>query len=370
MGDTQYHYKCEPLNVACKRASKKCRESYGLDYYLRFGPLMNETARAGQKTCTKIESRYANRVQRQAMDRLINRMRYPPAALIINGDLTDFGHIEQYKEFQRGWLTSFNVPILAGLGNHDYENNVNDCALNFCAHTMLMWLTNYGKNMSLNLDYRRIVKSAFDITYDGSFAYSTRICSKTGRNCAQIIQLNNAIDYETKFSSLLIDWKVNSAMDFLKKELKLLKDVDIPILINMHQCEGTRLEKMRELISDWIYESRASYGRKRIAVFFAHLHSMHEVKKMCLHGVTVPFVYVGSVPNNRFSVLQISQNKNALIGFAARDVFDFGEEDYLHFLGEINDIWVDCTSNNHSFYSFTDIINKNAFETIQKTTIS
>lgn len=32
MGDTQYHYKCEPANIACKRSSKRCRESYGLDY--------------------------------------------------------------------------------------------------------------------------------------------------------------------------------------------------------------------------------------------------------------------------------------------------------------------------------------------------
>uniref|UniRef100_A0A0K0CZH1 Metallophos domain-containing protein n=1 Tax=Angiostrongylus cantonensis TaxID=6313 RepID=A0A0K0CZH1_ANGCA len=180
MGDTQYHYKCEPTNVNCKKASKNCRESNGLDYYLRPRPTLNETAGAGQKRCVKIESRYANRVQRQALDRLISRMRYPPSALIIDGDLTDFGHLEQYKEFQTGWMRSFGVPILIGLGNHDYENNVNDCAFNFCAHTMMTWFTNYGKNMSLELDYRRWVKSAFDVTYDGSFAYSTRICSLTG----------------------------------------------------------------------------------------------------------------------------------------------------------------------------------------------
>ncbi|KAE9417572.1 hypothetical protein Angca_001646, partial [Angiostrongylus cantonensis] len=340
MGDTQYHYKCEPTNVNCKKASKNCRESNGLDYVSL--PTLNETAGAGQKRCVKIESRYANRVQRQALDRLISRMRYPPSALIIDGDLTDFGHLEQYKEFQTGWMRSFGVPILIGLGNHDYENNVNDCAFNFCAHTMMTWFTNYGKNMSLELDYRRWVKSAFDVTYDGSFAYSTRICSLTGKNCAQVIQLNNAVDYETRFSSLFVDWKVNSAMDFLKRELKLLKDMDIPILINMHQCEGTRLEKMRETIADWIYETRALGHRKRVAVFFAHLHSMHEVKAMCLHGVTVPFVYVGSVPNNRFTMLQISRNESSLIGFAARDAYAINETDSLHVLGDINAIWAHC----------------------------
>ncbi|KAK6760385.1 hypothetical protein RB195_021741 [Necator americanus] len=367
MGDTQYHYKCEPANIACKKSSKRCRESYGLDYYLRAGPLSNETVRAGQKECIKIESRYANRVQRQGLDRLISWMKYPPSALIIDGDLTDFGHIEQHKEFQNGWMTSFPVPIFAGLGNHDYENNINDCAFNFCAHTMLTWFTNYGKNMSLEMDYRRHVKSAFDIAYDGSFAYSTRICSVTGLNCAQVIQLNNAIDYETTFSSFLVDWKVNSAMDFLKNELKLLKDVDIPILINMHQCEGTRLEKLRELISEWIYETRNVGHRKKIAAFYAHLHSMHEVKTMCIHGIAVPFVYVGSVPNNRFSMLRISRNESTLIGFAARDAFDVGDESSLQVLGEINDLWNDCSSSTYSFYPFVDDLKRNIIETLQKT---
>ncbi|KHJ99806.1 hypothetical protein OESDEN_00207 [Oesophagostomum dentatum] len=285
-------------------------------------------------------------------------MRYPPSALIIDGDLTDFGHIEQHKEFQNGWMISFPLPILAGLGNHDYENNVNDCAFNFCAHTMLTCFfvfrfTNYGKNMSLEMDYRRHVKSAFDIAYDGSFAYSTR--------------LNNAVDYETTFSSFLVDWKVNSAMDFLKTELKLLRDVDIPVLINMHQCEGTRLEKLRELIAEWIYESRNMGHRKRVAAFYAHLHSMHEVKTVCMHGVPVPFVYVGSVPNNRFSMLRISRNLSSLVGFAARDAFDVGEQDSIQVLGEINNFWGHCTSSSFSFYAFNDDLEKHVVEVMQKT---
>lgn len=29
-----------------------------------------------------------------------------------------------------------------------------------------------------------------------------------GKHCAQIIQLNNAVDYATKFNSLLVTWNV------------------------------------------------------------------------------------------------------------------------------------------------------------------
>lgn len=287
---------------------------------------------------------------------MIDRMKYPPSALIINGDLTDFGHVDQHKEFQDGWMTSFAVPIFAGLGNHDYENNINDCAFNFCAHTMLTWFTNYGKSMSLDLDYQRQAKSAFDIAYDGSFAYSTRICSVTRQNCAQVIQLNNAIDYETTFSSFLVDWKINSAMNFLRSELKQLADVDIPVLVNMHQCEGTRMEKAKELLADWIYETRNVGHKKRIAVFFAHLHGMHEVKTVCVHGVTIPFVYVGSVPNNRFSMLRISRDRASLTGFAARDVFDAGDNDVVRNMAEV-DIWKECSPSNNApaaVYTFSE----------------
>ncbi len=31
------------------------------------------------------------------------------------------------------------IRILPGLGNHDYENNVNDCVSNHCANRMLFW---------------------------------------------------------------------------------------------------------------------------------------------------------------------------------------------------------------------------------------
>uniref|UniRef100_A0A1I7WYN5 Metallophos domain-containing protein n=1 Tax=Heterorhabditis bacteriophora TaxID=37862 RepID=A0A1I7WYN5_HETBA len=120
-----------------------------------------------------------------------------------------------------------------------------------------------------------------------------------------------------------------SAMEFLKAELRLLRDVDIPILINMHQCEGTRLEKMKQLIGDWFYETRNYGHKKRLAVFYAHLHSKHEIKTMCFHDISVPFVYIGSVPNNRFSMLKIGEDRSTLVGFAAKDALDVGQDDLV-----------------------------------------
>lgn len=64
--------------------------------------------RQGKESTTTLESRFANRVQRQALDALIGSMDYKPAALIINGDLTDFGHLHQLHEFR----VSFEVKTM------------------------------------------------------------------------------------------------------------------------------------------------------------------------------------------------------------------------------------------------------------------
>ncbi|ETN70588.1 hypothetical protein NECAME_04868 [Necator americanus] len=74
---------------------------------------------------------------------------------------------------------------------------------------------------------------------------------------------------------------------------------------------------------------------------------MHEVKTMCIHGIAVPFVYVGSVPNNRFSMLRISRNESTLIGFAARDAFDVGDESSLQVIHNVENTIVGIDRRSH-----------------------
>lgn len=72
-------------------------------------------------------------------------------------------------------------PIYAGLGNHDYENNVNDCVVNQCAQNMLSWFKDeYAPVMNLTLD----LESEFNLwkpTIDGSMAYFKDFCSENGK---------------------------------------------------------------------------------------------------------------------------------------------------------------------------------------------
>lgn len=57
----------------------------------------------------------------------------------MNGDLTDYGHPDEYQAYaeQFGRPFTAGIRLYPGLGNHDYANNVDDCFLNHCADRML-----------------------------------------------------------------------------------------------------------------------------------------------------------------------------------------------------------------------------------------
>ncbi|GMT35765.1 hypothetical protein PFISCL1PPCAC_27062 [Pristionchus fissidentatus] len=325
MGDPQFHFMCEMANPPCKEASRRCMEAVAQE---SDKPASSNARHPTTADCIAIESRYANRIQRTAMESLIGSQRYPPAGLVIDGDLTDFGHNPQLEEFKTGWMKNFPIPIFPGLGNHDYQNNINDCALNICARTMLNWYIHFAANKSLPIQFN-------STSYTGSLAYTKRLCSLTGKNCAQVVQMNNAIDYEVAFTAFFIEnWRIESGFAWLKRQLELWKDDTLPILINVHQNEDAREEKLKQLLGDWIYENRGKAIKRKIGVFFAHMHARHEVKTVCLHGVSVPFVYVGSVPNNRFTVLRFfgDSSGDRISGYAAR-------ERGAVLLDSLDDIW-------------------------------
>ena len=42
--------------------------------------------------------------------------------LLVGGDLTDFGHVEEAQVLARDLKTAVKIPIVAVLGNHDFED--------------------------------------------------------------------------------------------------------------------------------------------------------------------------------------------------------------------------------------------------------
>ncbi|MDE0421151.1 MAG: fibronectin type III domain-containing protein [Gammaproteobacteria bacterium] len=74
----------------------------------------------------------------------------PLRGIIINGDLTNFGHDGQLGHMKELWEKHLSdTHIFMGLGNHDYENNVNDCHGNNCANRMWDFMLEHQKNGGL-----------------------------------------------------------------------------------------------------------------------------------------------------------------------------------------------------------------------------
>ncbi|MCS0038326.1 ricin-type beta-trefoil lectin domain protein [Vibrio alginolyticus] len=97
-------------------------------------------------------------------------------AVIINGDLTEFGHNREWKDFESA-ISKLNVPYYYGLGNHDIFNNFNDCWENNCTIRSFLKLYDHVKSKNNLLSFDVVYSHGYQFpeiltTLEGSFSYS------------------------------------------------------------------------------------------------------------------------------------------------------------------------------------------------------
>lgn len=89
MDDTQFWFHCETANPNC---IKQC-----------------SNVQTKRNVCVKKQGEFANRVQKRVCEKMLSRpalvnlissMKSKSRALIINGDLTDFGHADEMQRFR------------------------------------------------------------------------------------------------------------------------------------------------------------------------------------------------------------------------------------------------------------------------------
>lgn len=113
--------------------------------------------------------------------------------LMINGDITAFGH-----GWQRSYINStlnkhFNKDYLYGLGNHDYQNSVDDCFSNSCAAGSIVEYQEHHAGKVDEFDLK-VTGGFLNKLYSGSLAYSKNIGE------VHLVQLNNEPTYEAHIS--------------------------------------------------------------------------------------------------------------------------------------------------------------------------
>lgn len=209
--------------------------------------------------------------------------------VIINGDLTEYGHDWQFAKYREVY-DGLGLKIYPGLGNHDYANNVNDCAENNCANRMVTYMNDYVKGLKpTSYDFRESdVHYKFPSlrkVYEGSLAYSWDIGN------VHFVQLHNYPAYAASWNGWNAGaarrdfFEIKSSMNWLRKDLADARNQGKAIILNMHDGGD-----------HFIGEHRAEYDEfikmidefKVSAVFAGHTH--HQCGKVDWEGGVKPNV--------------------------------------------------------------------------------
>ncbi|QAX84328.1 phosphoesterase [Pseudomonas sp. DTU12.3] len=195
--------------------------------------------------------------------------------LMINGDMTAFGHGWQ-RSFVGSMLKKyFADDYLYGLGNHDYQNNVGDCFSESCAAGSIVDYRDHHVDKVDQFDLA-VTGGLLNKQYLGSLAYSKNIGE------VHLVQLNNEPTYQVKISHALnpTTFDIKQSLDWLENDLRIARMQGSVIIINMH--------KPYDWAGSWDEQKRfrAMIEKYQVTAMFAgHFHADGGMMS-----------YIGSVP--------------------------------------------------------------------------
>lgn len=240
--------------------------------------------------------------------------------VVINGDLTAFGHGNELAKF-KDYYNKFNVPVYIGLGNHDYANNVNNCADNGCASDMVRYLIgqvqdkiNSPQSTIRRFDYIRQNHPGQGLdVFKGSMSYSW------GIGKVHFVQLNNYPAYNAGWESSYLG---NAGVMRIKRSLKWLRD-DLSkaihsdraetIILNMHQFNDSEHWnpfsdiEFRSILKDFPVT----------AIFAGHTHSTSRDRIE-----NVPVYRTGASHGADFTLLNFKDNQMHITIYDAETLYD------------------------------------------------
>lgn len=224
--------------------------------------------------------------------------------LIVNGDITEYGHGGERSAFRQFITRTLTVKsgtpggplFFPGLGNHDYDQNVGNCANNGCARDAVCDHIIWTKAIE-----RQAQRFNFDHTYangrhTGSLSYSFDV----GK--VHVVQLNNEPTYTTYFETggqpgakgSKRRFNITASMNWLRKDLADAKARGQYTIINLHKPGGWQdSDVYRRQFKQLIEQNRV------VAVFAGHYHKALGKQDYSAYG-KVPIFLSGAIMHNNY----------------------------------------------------------------------
>lgn len=207
---------------------------------------------------------------------------------IINGDMTEYGRESTWNDTTAAYGKA-KLPVFWGLGNHDYENNVDDCVdgvgtnYNNCAANSLYhlsFLLRYGVTNAIPLKNQDMLFNSFVIPNlygpykngtgyhaQGSLSYSFEYGG------IHFVQLNNYPDYSIPKeinNNMYYYFSTTSALGWLDKDLRDAQARGQKIILNYHIAGGDSGRGGMNTLTDGLKRILSTY--KVSAIFAGHWH--------------------------------------------------------------------------------------------------
>lgn len=229
----------------------------------------------------------------------------PLAGVVVNGDVTAFGHGGEW-DYMNQELATLKPPVFMGLGNHDYENNVNDCAQNGCVRNSL---NAFEKYLPANVDVDRNVNYYYEAPanykeYKGSYAWSKDI------NGVHFVFLNNEPTYSFSAEGYNAGdarrerFRIESAIPWLDVNLARARAQGKPIVLIYHkpaefkETNGFTRARFESMVSKY----------KVSMIFWGHVHKSGTAPQLATFGGAAS-VYSGSASTQTYLIAKFDSVK-------------------------------------------------------------
>ncbi|WP_224243479.1 metallophosphoesterase [Hyalangium gracile] len=258
------------------------------------------------------------------------------AGVVVNGDLTETGDKDtDLGDYVSIYERGLDMNLYAGLGNHDYDNYVDDCSENHCNSTMVWHLKEqvrtYGTflfDYSESDDYYEFPSYRRD--HSGSLAYSWDVGD------VHFVQLNNHPSYARtwdgwNFSEARRDYfTIRSALSWLRFDLTLATSRGKKIILNLHDFDtDAGNAEFKDIL--------AAYPVS--AIYSGHEHShFGRIQELGPYagGKMLPVFRSGAAHYGTFMVARFLNGK-MYVWLMSVDQFNQGRKLRVHYNGALHD---------------------------------